>query len=34
MFPYWLDLSNATFEPLAMMLVAGLTWLFQCLGPR
>lgn len=34
MFPFWLDLSSGMFEPLVVMLAAGLTWLFQCLGPR
>ena len=34
MFPFWLDLSSELLEPLAVMLIAGLTWLFQMLAPR
>jgi|GEM_PF-4099159 len=34
MFPFCVEWSSEMLEPMAVLLVAGLTWLFQVLGPR
>ncbi len=34
MFPFWLEFSSAALEPLAVMTIAVLAWMFQLLCPR
>ena len=34
MFPFWLELSSSMVEPLAVLAVTFVTWLFRLVSPR